>query len=99
MRGERLEDLFLVEQSVDEIGVAFGLIDKARVDDLQDHPQHLLQNGDVGQGLPDRRVLLDACLKVKLFISFTAILPKTVGKTSIYSIIRILIYLQCLRTG
>ena len=56
----RLEQILLVEDGVDEVGVALDLVDQARVDDLQDHAKDLLQDSNVGDGLADRGVVIKA---------------------------------------
>ena len=55
---EGLEEVLLVEERVDEVGVVLDLRDETRVDDLQDHAQHLLQHGHVGDRLAQRGLLL-----------------------------------------
>ena len=42
MVDEGLEHLLVVEERVDQVGVILDLVDKAGVDNLQDHPQRLL---------------------------------------------------------
>jgi hypothetical protein len=57
---ERLKKLLLVEQRVDKVRVVLDHVDETRVDDLEDHAQHFLKDGDVGDGLADGRVVVEA---------------------------------------
>ena len=47
VRAEVGEDVFVVEQRVDEVGVVVHGIAQTRVYDLQHHPDHLLQYSQV----------------------------------------------------
>ena len=57
MRDVRLEEILLVQDGVDKIGVSLDLMDEAGVDDLQDHPENFLQDANIGDGLAQRRVI------------------------------------------
>ena len=47
MRAKVREQRPLVEEGVDEVRIAVESVAEARVDDLEDHPNHLLQNAEV----------------------------------------------------
>ena len=57
MRDVRLEEILLVQDGVDKIGVSLDLMDEAGVDDLQDHPENFLRDANIGVGLAQRRVI------------------------------------------